>query len=86
MQSMAITRLPGENFRGGITSAGLGPPDYNLALRQHAAYREALEMVRLAPSASNRQPWRVVRKKLFSQAFTWVPGELNCIRPVSCVI
>jgi len=43
MQSMAITRLPGENFRDGITSAGLGPPDYRLALRQHAAYRDALE-------------------------------------------
>ena len=25
-------------------------------------YREALEMVRLAPSASNRQPWRLLRR------------------------
>ncbi len=29
---------------------------------QAGRYREALEMVRLAPSATNRQPWRVVLK------------------------
>ncbi len=43
MQSRAITRLPGENFAEGITSAGLGLPDYRIALRQHSAYRDALE-------------------------------------------
>lgn len=43
MPTKAMTRLPGENFAEGITSAGLGLPDYGLALRQHAAYRDALE-------------------------------------------
>jgi nitroreductase len=33
-----------------------------LAQDQAGAYAEALEMVRLGPSASNKQPWRVVRQ------------------------
>jgi hypothetical protein len=32
-----------------------------LTREQAGAYATALEMVRLAPSASNRQPWRIVR-------------------------
>ncbi len=39
---LAITRKPGENFSDGITSAGLGKPDHEEALRQHASYVEAL--------------------------------------------
>ena len=37
--------------------------DFNTPLTQAAAgsYAQLLEMVRLAPSASNKQPWRVVR-------------------------
>lgn len=50
----AITRTPGENFREGITTAGLGKPQYRRALLQHAAYIEALraaglEVILLAP-------------------------------------
>jgi nitroreductase len=39
--------------------------DFNFPLAQESAreYIGALEMVRLAPSASNHQPWRVVREK-----------------------
>lgn len=37
----ALTRLPGANFAAGLTPAAAGPPDLNLALRQHAAYRGA---------------------------------------------
>ena len=38
--------------------------DFNKTLNEQEAgdFRLALEMVRLAPSASNRQPWRVVKK------------------------
>lgn len=36
---------------------GFGTP---LSRQQAGQYAEALEMVRLAPSASNKQPWRVV--------------------------
>jgi len=40
--SRAIVRKPGGNFAQGLTAAGLGPPDYGLALAQHAAYCRAL--------------------------------------------
>jgi dimethylargininase len=39
----AIVRPPGTTFAQGITRAGLGPPDLERALAQHAAYAEALE-------------------------------------------
>ena len=39
----AIVRPPAATFAGGITTADLGPPDPDLALRQHAAYVAALE-------------------------------------------
>ncbi len=39
------------SFELGLTDAAAGP------------YSDALEMVRLGPSASNRQPWRVVKEQ-----------------------
>lgn len=39
----AIVRPPGRSFVNGLTSAKLGPPDYERSLEQHAAYCEALE-------------------------------------------
>lgn len=39
----AIVRTPCPQMTEGISSAGLGKPDYALALRQHAAYIEALQ-------------------------------------------
>ncbi len=42
MFTHAITRLPGENFAEGLTTANLGLPDYQFILRQHHAYRQAL--------------------------------------------
>ena len=42
MFTHAITRLPGENFADGLTTADLGRPDYRLILQQHAAYRQVL--------------------------------------------
>lgn len=37
--------------------------DTPLQQTQNDAYMEALEMVRIGPSASNKQPWRIVRDK-----------------------
>lgn len=50
----AIVRPPGPNFAQGLTSSGLGPPVYELALEQHHRYCLALEqcglsLVRLEP-------------------------------------
>ncbi|MDD2550041.1 MAG: arginine deiminase family protein [Bacteroidales bacterium] len=39
----AIVRKPGKNFADGISTSNLGKPSFELALDQHAAYREALK-------------------------------------------
>jgi dimethylargininase len=39
----AIARTPGRNFAEGLTSAGLGAPDFVKALEQHGRYCQALE-------------------------------------------
>jgi len=44
----AIVRPPATTFAEGITSAGLGPPDMALALKQHEAYCQTLERLGLA--------------------------------------
>jgi dimethylargininase len=46
--SRAILRRPGPDFAEGITTAGLGTPDYALMLAQHAAYADALRSLGLA--------------------------------------
>ena len=57
-----IRKLAGSNFRLPpeelFFDAVFGRP---LAAADAGAYAGALEMVRWAPSASNRQPWRIVR-------------------------
>lgn len=40
--SRAIVREPGPSLVNGITTANLGVPDYQLALKQHQAYSQAL--------------------------------------------
>ncbi len=42
MFTKAIVRTPGKSLTNGISTAGLGLPDYELALVQHADYIEAL--------------------------------------------
>ena len=42
MFTRAIVRPPAPNFAHGLTTAGLGAPDYELALKQHEAYCVAL--------------------------------------------
>lgn len=44
MFSKAILRKPGRSLVYGLRSPGQGIPDYGLALRQHAAYTEALSL------------------------------------------
>jgi dimethylargininase len=41
--TFAIARTPADTMGRGITEARLGPPDYELALEQHARYVRALE-------------------------------------------
>lgn len=43
MFTRAVVRPPAANFDGGLTSVDLGKPDFELALRQHEAYCQALE-------------------------------------------
>jgi dimethylargininase len=43
MFTRAIVRPPAANFADGLTTAGLGPPDYQRALKQHQDYCAALE-------------------------------------------
>lgn len=43
MFSRAIVRQPGESLVSGITTAGLGAPDFELAMKQHGRYIDALE-------------------------------------------
>jgi dimethylargininase len=43
MFTRAIVRPPASNFAEGLTTAELGAPEYELALRQHEAYCAALE-------------------------------------------
>ena len=47
MITHAITRKPGPDFADGVTSAGLGTPDYDLILRQHDDYVAALKQLGL---------------------------------------
>lgn len=42
MITRAIVRPPGATFASGLTTAGLGPPDLELAREQHQRYCEAL--------------------------------------------
>jgi dimethylargininase len=42
MFNHALLRLPGDNFAAGLTQAGEGAPDPELALEQHQRYCEAL--------------------------------------------
>lgn len=42
-----ITRKPGQNFADGITTAGLGKPDFNKACRQHEQYCTVLQDIGL---------------------------------------
>lgn len=44
MFTKAIVRKPGTTFSQGLSSSNLGKPDYQLCLKQHKAYIEALKI------------------------------------------
>ncbi|MGD9079889.1 MAG: arginine deiminase family protein [Desulfobacterales bacterium] len=45
MFAYALTRKPGRNFSQGLTTSNLGPPNYELILKQHASYVDALKTI-----------------------------------------
>jgi dimethylargininase len=47
MFTHAIVRKPGDDFARGITTSNLGTPRYELIMKQHGAYIEALSSLRL---------------------------------------
>ena len=47
MYTKAITRKPCKNFAAGLTTSTLGKPDYQLMLKQHAAYVKTLKRLGL---------------------------------------
>jgi dimethylargininase len=56
MFTHAITRKPGKNFAQGITTSDLGTPSYELIIKQHGAYIEALQSVGLEVIALDQEP------------------------------
>jgi len=56
MFTRAIVRPPAPNFAQGLTTAGLGAPDYKVALRQHEAYCAALEQCGLTLTSLEPDP------------------------------
>jgi dimethylargininase len=48
MFTQAIVRTPGPNYADGLTRVDLGAPSFELTLRQHAAYCDALRAAGLA--------------------------------------
>jgi dimethylargininase len=52
----AIVRPPSPNFSDGLTTAGLGAPVYDLALKQHDAYCAALEECGLTVTCLEADP------------------------------
>jgi dimethylargininase len=45
MFTYALTRKPGRNFFQGLTTSNLGPPNYELVLKQHSSYVDALKTI-----------------------------------------
>ncbi len=56
MFTKAIVRRPAPTMINGLTAANLGKPDFALALKQHAAYIEALEFCGLEVSCLEAMP------------------------------
>ncbi len=56
MFTHAITRLPSRQMDKGITTAALGQPDYELAVKQHGAYRQALSDLGLEVTVLEAEP------------------------------
>ena len=90
----AIVRPPGTTFADGLTTAGLGPPDPQLALAQHEAYVRALETCGLSvtrlpaddrfPDSTFVEDTAVLARGLAVLCRPGAPsraGEVDAIRP-----
>jgi dimethylargininase len=56
MFTRAIVRPPAPNFSEGLTTSGLGPPSFERAVEQHAAYCAALEQCGLTVTRLEPDP------------------------------
>ena len=56
MFTHAITRKPGKNFAQGITTSVLETPNYELIIKQHGAYIQALKSLGLEVIVLNPEP------------------------------
>ena len=59
--AQADKRLPWEKLFHEVPAEGRGLFETALSRKSAGMYETALDVVRLAPSASNKQPWRIVR-------------------------
>ena len=81
MFTKAIVRKPGKNFADGITTAGLGKPDYKKALQQHEAYCDALRKTGLDVSileADEKELMTVTKGR------ENLPPEAEIYRSITC--
>ncbi len=89
----AIVRPPAPNFAAGLTTAGLGAPNYELALQQHEAYCAALAecgltLTRLEPDSDYPDSTFVEDVAIVTDAFAILTrpgapsraGEVDSIR------
>src|SRR5215470_2259760 len=78
----AIVRSPASNFGDGLTTAGLGQPDYERALGQHEAYCRALEwcglsLTRLPPDSTQPDSTFVEDTAVILKALDSSSGDAN---------
>jgi hypothetical protein len=80
-KNMLVRRIAGSNFRLGRERLFFDESFAKVLSREAAgAYDVPLEMVRIGPSASNKQPWRIVRDRnnwhFFLQRTPGYPGGI----------
>ena len=80
MFTHAITRQPCEAMIDGISTAGLGPPDYELACSQHADYVAALESCGLAVTVLPADP-EYPDSTFVEDTAVMLPGAVILTRP-----
>lgn len=56
MFAYALTRKPGRNFFQGLTTANLGPPNYEVIIKQHTSYVDALKTIGVIVIELDPQP------------------------------
>jgi len=56
MFAYALTRKPGRNFFQGLSTANLGPPNYEIIIKQHASYVDTLKTIGIIVIELDPQP------------------------------